>query len=982
MTPQQYERVRTIFLDARAQPSDSRAAYLREACGEDGFILAEVESLLASDERAETFLNTPALGSSFAVGRPESLAPTVAGGSSGGPALGHTASSSDYPPYVGQYRVLGVLGRGGMGVVYRAEQENPRRAVALKVTRPGVESAEALRRFEHEGHVLGWLQHPGIAQVFEAGTADTGHGPQPFFAMEFIEGQSLTDYVRTQNLDVRRRLELIAKVCDAVHHAHQKGVIHRDLKPQNILVNDAGQPKVLDFGVARATDADLQAATLETAVGQVLGTIRYMSPEQVAGDPSELDTRSDVYSLGVILYELLTGRLPVDVSNRSLPEAARAITEDEPESLSSIDRLLRGDVETIVAKALEKNKTRRYQSASDLAADIRRYLSDQPITARPATALYQLRKFARRNRGLVAGLVGIAAVLVLGTVVSTSLAVWALGAERLAQQRFTQAEDARELAEQRRAEATDALAQATTETVRARAVRDFLLRMLGFVDPELAQGRDDALLRAVLDEAADDIQAELGEYPDVQATIHQVIGTVYRDISRYDQAEYHLLAAHELYTQVLGEDAPETLAAFGDLAQLRWNQAHLDEAAEMYDELIGSYEQTLGATHRKTLMARYDRAGVWRDRGESDEAETELRDLLETMRAHLDADDGVLFDATNGLALLARGRGQAEEAAQLMRPVVAHWTEQDGPRHPKRIRALGNLASIVADCGDLEEAEALSRESLALRREVFGEVHHSTIQAEINLADLLREQGEFAEAADLARTALEKAARVLGPEHPDTLKATSHLGISLRNLGEYEEAQVHLESAVALSERLHGAHDPRTLNRLSSLAGLLYEQRKLEEAEAIMRRVVDGLRAVHGERSPSTLAAIINLAMLLVEREKLDEAEQMLQTVIKLVDEAAPPGHWYRWTARVPYAKCLLAMERYDEAEALLLECFTGLSESLGPQHHRTRGAAAELVKLYEASGRPEDAAQYAEPASEPTAPPAAPPQPTDAHAP
>jgi WD40 repeat protein/predicted Ser/Thr protein kinase len=324
------------------------------------------------------------------------------------------------PPRIGHYRVVRLLGEGGMGAVYEAEQENPRRCVALKVIRPGLVSPALLKRFTHEAQILGRLHHPGIAQIYEAGVAEDG---QPFFALELIRGEALDANVRRHALDPAARLGLLARVCDAVQHAHEHGVIHRDLKPGNILVEESGQPKVLDFGVARATDADLLTSTGHTRTGQLVGTLSYMSPEQVAADPGAVDQRSDVYALGVILFELLAGRLPYLLEHLPLPEAARVIQEQEPSRLGSLDTRFRGDVETIVAKALEKDKARRYASAGELAADIRRHLSQQPIRARPASALYQLRKFARRHMGLVAAVLGIGLALAAGTVVSVLYAV-------------------------------------------------------------------------------------------------------------------------------------------------------------------------------------------------------------------------------------------------------------------------------------------------------------------------------------------------------------------------------------------------------------------------------------------------------------------------------------------------------------------------------------------------------------------------------
>jgi len=330
--------------------------------------------------------------------------------------LAPESASPELPANIGPYRMLRLLGQGGMGIVYKAEQERPRRIVALKIVKPGLASPDLLWRFEKELQTLGRLQHPGIAQIYDAGTVDSGLGPQSYFAMEFIHGESLIEYAEVHRLDTPQRLEIMAKVCEAVHHAHQRGIIHRDLKPGNILVDGSGQPKVLDFGVARAMDRDAQD-TRQTDLGQLVGTLAYMSPEQVLGDPLELDTRSDVYTLGVILFELLSGRLPYRIGCQ-LSEALQTIRTEHPTRLSSVNRIYRGDIETIVGKALEKDKARRYGSAAELAADIRRYLEDVPIVARPPSATYQLQKFARRHKAIVLGAAAVFVVLVAGIFVS------------------------------------------------------------------------------------------------------------------------------------------------------------------------------------------------------------------------------------------------------------------------------------------------------------------------------------------------------------------------------------------------------------------------------------------------------------------------------------------------------------------------------------------------------------------------------------
>ena len=370
MTPERWRQVEELYHAVCERQPDERSLFLRETCQDDLDLRREVELLLAKGTR-DQILDRPAVreATSFTMTLDSPAA-----------SLGKVW----LPARIGPYRILRLVGQGGMGAVYEAEQERPHRIVALKVIKPGLISPELLRRFEQEAEALGRLQHPGIAQIHDAGTADAGFGLQPYFAMELIRGESLRKFAEAHHLPTQERLEIIIKVCEAVHHAHQRGIIHRDLKPGNILVDETGQPKILDFGVARVTDSDAHA-TRQTDVGQLVGTLAYMSPEQVLGDPLELDTRSDVYALGVILYELLAERMPYSIEKRKLHEALRTIREQDPPPLSSVSRSYRGDIETIVAKALEKDKTRRYASAVGLAADIRRHLADEPITARPAS---------------------------------------------------------------------------------------------------------------------------------------------------------------------------------------------------------------------------------------------------------------------------------------------------------------------------------------------------------------------------------------------------------------------------------------------------------------------------------------------------------------------------------------------------------------------------------------------------------------------
>ena len=423
LTPQQFERIEAIFEQVCQLPTGQHAAYLDECCADDARIRTEVEALIAEDDRLKR--------------------PTMTAGYTS-PDDDCEATPRPMPEQIGPYRIIRECGHGGMGAVYEAEQDVPRRRVALKIIRPEKMSRGLRRRFHHESSVLARLRHSGIAQVYDAGIHNDAHHSTPFFVMEFIpNAETLTAFAQRRNLGLRTKLELFIRVCEAVHHGHQKGVIHRDIKPDNILVDteaDTPQPKIIDFGVARATDSDVTLATMHTHVGQIVGTLQYMSPEQVAAEPADIDTRSDVYALGVVLFELLTGRLPYDIKHASIHQASMMIRELAPSRLSSTDHSLRGDIETIVNKALEKDKERRYASASALVADVRRFLNNEPIAARPASALYQIRIFARRNKAMFSAIVAVVLISITAAIISTRFGIVAHARQVAAEQQAYRAQ--------------------------------------------------------------------------------------------------------------------------------------------------------------------------------------------------------------------------------------------------------------------------------------------------------------------------------------------------------------------------------------------------------------------------------------------------------------------------------------------------------------------------------------------------------------
>jgi serine/threonine protein kinase/tetratricopeptide (TPR) repeat protein len=805
MKADRWQVVKAVLDEVLEAEEGGRESLLAERCAGDPDLRREVEALLAADERATDFLRT--------------VTP---------PAPGALPQGEE----IGPYRIVRLIGEGGMGEVYEAEQAKPvRRRVALKFVKLGMDTRQVVARFDTERQALALMSHPNIARVFDVGTTDKG---RPYFVMEYVPGVPVSEYCDTQHLDARERLALFIQICEGVHHAHQKGIIHRDIKPSNVLVtlvDGKPVPKIIDFGVAKATAQRLTEATFFTQLGQAIGTPEYMSPEQMEVTGIDVDIRTDVYALGVLLYELLTGARPFNFRAEALgfDEMRRRVREQEPtrpstraRELSATDPVvaknrrtdpkslvsnLRGDLDWITLKALEKDRARRYASVPELVADIERYLNDQPVLAGPASRSYRMGKFVRRHKVGVGATALVMLALVLGAAAATVGLVRAQRAE----------------------------AQARQEAETARQVSDFLVKIFQVSDPGEARGNT-VTAREILDRGAERIREELKDQPLVQAKLMNAIALVYVNLGLLEQAESLHRNALETRVAVLGERSLDVAQMAVNLGVVDFQLGRYDEAENLMRRSLVIRTELLGEDALDVAESRAGLGMVVSDRGRLEEAVRLYEQALPVYEKKLPPDDPQTADIVSDLGTVYHMQGDFRKAEAFYRRALAMGERVLGPDHFKVGLRLTSLGIVSKDLGRYEEAESFLLRSLQILKKVNGEDHPNVANTLHELGVLYSVQGRYREAEPLFERALATLKATLGEGHPlvaDTLLALAELR---RDQGRPAEAETFYRQALAVLEGAVGADNPGLVRTRKSYAAFLRAQGREKEAAAIETR--------------------------------------------------------------------------------------------------------------------------------------------------
>ncbi len=920
---------RELFGQALERPEAERAGFLAGACSGDEVMRRQLESLLRSHALAADVLLE-------------------------GPAVGEKSGDR-----IGPYKLLQQIGEGGFGTVWMAEQEAPvRRKVALKVLKPGLDTAQVIGRFEAERQALALMDHPSLAKVFDGGATPTG---RPYFVMELVKGVPITSYCDEAGLSPGQRCELFVQVCHAVQHAHQKGVIHRDLKPSNVLVtlhDGTPVPKVIDFGIAKATSGELTQRTVFTEFRQMLGTPEYMAPEQAELSGLGIDTRADVYSLGVLLYELLTGTRPFALKTlleAGYAEMVRTIKEVDPpkpstrvstlgEELNAVARhrkvhprqlgaLMRGDFDWIVMKALEKERGRRYDTATALAEDVVRHLRHEPVLAGPPSRVYRLRKYVRRHRVGVAAGAAIAVALLAGA----AAAGW--GWLR-AEDREARAVASASLAERARAAEAQQREASERSEEKARSVIDLLRQMLSSSVPHEPKSKD-YTVRQLLDDFDRDLAQQLDREPEVKATLRLVMASSYLGLGLPAKAAPHLDMATAFWEQA----RPDSLQVANCLAmRAQWlhdtgDYREASQTLERARAIVTRMREARGTLALSDYLAYLSRrqAELYKHLGQLADAERTAREGIEILRSLPPEEDRELDTSLGELALILANLGRLREAEQLAHDALAESRARCGDRHSRVAASQRRLAVILREQGKLGEAEALGRKALELTRSIVGEEHPRLADMQDSLAATLAARDKHDEAVVLYREALALHTRLQGESAQSSATTMCNLSTALSDAGHLDEAEELARRSMVLTSRSWGQDHPETLTCRNNLAVILARRGKHAEAELMQREVLAKTMAAMGPEDPSVVGRLFNLARTLLDLEKHGEAEPLTQQALDLARKLHGDEHPLVAMIECQLGAILRGLGRLPESEALHRHALEVRLRLLGDNHPLTR---------------------------------------------